>query len=98
MLKKLFYATAVFALASCSGGSGPSEDEVKQALYKHYETTGASAELKQALNTEVAVKACTKEAAAYRCQIENKALNTSTGMLFVFDDSDKQWKFKAEGS
>lgn len=98
MLKRLLCAAAAVALASCSTDGGPSEDEVKQALYDHYETTGASAELKQALKTEVAVKDCAKEAAGYRCQIENKALNSSTGMLFVFDESDKQWKFKGEGS
>jgi hypothetical protein len=97
VLKKSLCAVFIIGLAGCSNGA-PSEDQVKKALYDYYGTTSASDELKQSLATEVSVKGCKKEDAGYRCEIENKELNTSIGMMFALDKSDGQWKFVKESS
>ncbi len=95
MLKWIFLAVCVFTVAACSNDA-PSEEQVKRALFDHYGTNSAGNELKQALGNEVSVKACHKESAGYRCQIDNKAVGSSIEMLFVFDKSDGKWKFKKE--
>lgn len=93
MLKKILVSICGVYLAGCSAGA-PSDEQVKQALYDYYETSSGGAELRQALTNEVAVKKCTQEASAYRCTIENTALNTSRELLFTHDKTQGKWVLK----
>lgn len=92
MLKRNVLTLLVLALAACSSDA-PSDKQVKQALSDYYATAQGGADLKQALENEVAVGACRKNGAEYRCLIENKALGTSTAMFFVYDKSLKKWRY-----
>ncbi len=93
MLKKALLSIFSVYLAGCSAGA-PSDEQVKQALYDYYETASGGAELRQALTKEVSVKGCTQEASAYRCTIENTALNTSRELLFEHNKAQGKWMLK----
>lgn len=97
MLKRGVLALSLFAAVGTAYAAGPSEEQVKRALYDRYASTGqGAADLQKALNTEVAVGACEPIADQYRCRIENKALNSSIPMVFARDPAGGQWRFVRE--
>ena len=96
MLKRGVLALSAFAIVGAAHAEGPTDTQVKQALYDRYATTQGAEDLKKALNTEVAVSDCNPIGEQYRCLIQNKALNTSIPMVFAFDKAAGKWSFVKE--
>jgi len=97
MIKKgVFLMCALTAVVSAQG-SGPTEEQVKRALFDRYATLQGGTDLRQALLHEVAVGVCVPIGADYRCQINNRALNTSIPMVFSYDAAARVWRFVREG-
>lgn len=96
MFKRGVVAVCLFAGASAAYAAGPTEEQVKQALFDRYATAQGSEDLQKALRSEVGVGACQPQGNQYRCLIENKALNTSIPMVFAQDAAGGKWKFVRE--
>lgn len=96
MLKKAFLALFIYTLASSAQAQAPTSEEVKQALYDRYAISQSAGQLRNALQTEVAVGGCVPQGNQYQCQIDNKALGTSIPMIFDYDQSAKKWKYVRE--
>ncbi|HYG43451.1 MAG TPA: hypothetical protein VEA17_11070 [Bordetella sp.] len=96
MLKKCFFALSLLAAAGYSHAA-PSAEQVKAALYDRYAATqSGGADLKQALDKEVAVKDCRAVGDEYRCLVENKDLGSSIPMFFAYDKATNKWTFTKE--
>jgi hypothetical protein len=96
MLKGSVLLFCVLSTTACVQETGPTKEQVKQALYDRYETLQGAAKLQRALLNEVAVGKCLSVGENYQCQIDNKALETSIPMVFAYDSSDQRWRFVRE--